>query len=952
MKKIIELFNFLTIGAFLSTIILFIGDLFGFSLSLNFQLLWRVLAGFLALTVLLNTGNIKRLLKISTTSKKFLLLSGLNLFLFALFLLFYPIFRFGSPFVWEDRIANFKAAKRIEITLNEPLKQSFQAKSNNLGTIGLKIIIQEIIEEEPEEATTSAELRENEETGAVQGVNIEEGELDEELNGELFFGEPERIVFRIKKEEKKDYFYENTYELNQYWETNYFLFGFPIQKDSEDKNYVFEIEKNKEGETNKVFLIERDLQGRFNFYPRYVYNLASLKTDWDPILLNISHKTSQFLEEKTTQFNLIFVFILIEFLILVFLKKEQERFKEKLNFYLKYGFLAGLLLITISSLKFEFIKNINYLQIVIDNLSKHNFLLIFLAITLGFLLFYFNHGIIEEEIEREEEQKELLEEKRLQEFPKKFSKILKIPVLRNVVRWIYKEGWGFSISLFLIALIFIIIKAGMPLIFTGSYIDEYFHISSGIEIFKSGSFPEIYPGSYYSRGALVSFFVGFFIFLFGKNIFVAKMVPASIGIINFFLLYLISRKFFIKKHYVLLLMLIYTFSYPVILNHFYIRFYVFYELFFLLNIFFIINFVNSLKNENNYKLLVNIIFILTVNIFGYFLIKDIGYWIILVFILTAFACIYLFNTIKNSNKFKFFGRLLNIKKKYKIIALIVLGTISGIFLNIKTKIIFLISSPDGNPLFSQNSFSYNDFFFKTNLILTMLFLLGLLEAIFYLIINKKQKIKLYPCISLGALILFILHFFSSNSLQTLRNIVYFLPLIYLISINYLSKIKLNNLLKIIIVALLFISLYCSYSNDFFDNPSFPRGAAYFGGEIYEDVNSICRDKLIITSHFPHVLNFYGITPDYGLQNIGYENERNIVFDKNFSGYHYVYPKNIEVITSLEQLKEIFNSHSRICYIERSLVNNARVDREIQDFIKNNFQLYERDYFRQKLFIKD
>jgi 4-amino-4-deoxy-L-arabinose transferase-like glycosyltransferase len=411
MKKIIELFNFLTIGAFLSTIILFIGDFFGFSLGINFQLLWRVLAGILAFTVLLNTGNIKRLLKISTTSKKFLLLSGLNLFLFALFLLFYPIFRFGSPFVWEDRIANFKAAKRIEITLNEPLKQNFQAKSNNLGTIGLRIISKDIvIEEEPEEATPSAELIENEETGAVQGINIGEGELDGELiTGELDLGEPERIVFRIKEEEKNDYFYENTYELNQYWETNYFLFGFPVQYDSESKNYAFEIEKTKEGETNKVFLIEENSQGNFNFYPRYVYNLASLKTDWGPILLNISRKTNQFLEEKSNQFNLIFVFLLVEFIILVFLKKEQERFKEKLSPYLKYGFLIVLLLITISSLKFEFIQNIEYLQNFINNLSKYSFPLIFLTITLGFLLFYLNRDEIEKDL-RKEKKKEDLEE--------------------------------------------------------------------------------------------------------------------------------------------------------------------------------------------------------------------------------------------------------------------------------------------------------------------------------------------------------------------------------------------------------------------------------------------------------------------------------------------------------------------------------------------------------------
>jgi 4-amino-4-deoxy-L-arabinose transferase-like glycosyltransferase len=549
MKKIIELFNFLTIGAFLSAIILFIGDLFGFSLGINFQLLWRVLAGILALTVLLNTGNIKRLLKISTTSKKFLLLSGLNLFLFALFLLFYPIFRFGSPFVWEDRIANFKAAKRIEITLNQPLKQNFQAKSNNLGTIGLRIISQDIvIEEESEEATTSAELTENEETGVAQTVNIEE-ELDGELiAGELDLSEPERIVFRIKEEEESDYFYENTYELNQYWETNYFLFGFPVQKDSEGKNYLFEIEKTEEGETGKRFLLEINSEGKFNFYPRYVYSLKELKSNYQSILSNISRKTNQFLEEKTNQLNLIFVFLLIEFLIFVFLKKEQERFKEKLNFYLKYGFLIGLSLITISSLKFEFIRNINYLQNVINNLSEYSFPLTLLTIALGFLVFYFNRKKIEKNSE------ELLEGKKAQEFSQKFSKINKIPILRNFIGWRYKEGWFCSITLIIICFLFLIF--GMHHLGQFMTVDEPKWVNTRVpQLYDAlskgdleGTFINDKPGV---LPAFLSGFVNFFLnhdyyknnpLIYGQYLFWWRL---PILIFNFFMLFLVY--FFTKK---------------------------------------------------------------------------------------------------------------------------------------------------------------------------------------------------------------------------------------------------------------------------------------------------------------------------------------------------------------------------------------------------------------------
>ena len=76
----------------------------------------------------------------------------------------------------------------------------------------------------------------------------------------------------------------------------------------------------------------------------------------------------------------------------------------------------------------------------------------------------------------------------------------------------------------------------MPIVYTGSYIDEYAHILSGSELFETGHFAEIYKGEYYNRGAYVSFLVGLFFKLFGQTLFVAKIVPAIIGIINLLLL--------------------------------------------------------------------------------------------------------------------------------------------------------------------------------------------------------------------------------------------------------------------------------------------------------------------------------------------------------------------------------------------------------------------------------
>lgn len=464
MKKTINLFNFLTLGVFLSVVILFIGNLFGFSLDINFNFLFRILTGFLALTLMINFKNIKDILGSSTILKKFLLLTGINLFLFVLFLLFYPLFSFGSPLVFEDRIANFKASQKEEIVLGQPIRQNFLAKSNNLGTIGLKIINKDIVVDE----------------------GTEEIDEEEKLNGELFSEKPDKIIFRIKEEkgnssdltanvekssllfglpfqekskegnyifDKKvssdDYLYKNTYELTTDFQTSYFLFGFPIQKESKDKSYVFEIEKIEEGETGKTFLLEKNADGNFNFYPRYVYSLKELKSNYQPILSNISRKTNQFLEEKINQINLIIVFLLFEIFFFCFLKKEEKYFKEKINPCFKYSFLFVLFFAALSSLIIYPIENFNtYLKGVVEHLSIYNLPLVIFTIGFGFLAFYFNKEEIEKDLEEEKEKEELTEEKRFEEFR-----------VGRSARWCHKKNWLYLIGLVLIITMFTAIKA-------------------------------------------------------------------------------------------------------------------------------------------------------------------------------------------------------------------------------------------------------------------------------------------------------------------------------------------------------------------------------------------------------------------------------------------------------------------------------------------------------------
>jgi hypothetical protein len=52
----------------------------------------------------------------------------------------------------------------------------------------------------------------------------------------------DRIIFRIKEKGKDNWYYENTYNADQFQDNQYFTFGFPSIADSKNKSYIFELE--------------------------------------------------------------------------------------------------------------------------------------------------------------------------------------------------------------------------------------------------------------------------------------------------------------------------------------------------------------------------------------------------------------------------------------------------------------------------------------------------------------------------------------------------------------------------------------------------------------------------------------------------------------------------------------------------------------------------------------
>jgi len=700
MEKKKGLFNFLTLGITVSVVVLFMANILNFSLSIDLNLIGKILGLFLLIAFFINLESIKKFFLNLKNIKSFFMLSFLNLLLIFFFVLFYSIFRFGSPLIFEDRIANFKVSQKKEIVLGEPLRQSFTAKSNNLGTIGLKIIV----EDKDLSATAFEKVFEE----------------DEEIARQLSKGETDKIIFRIKedkpkirdltenfqssislfgiplqkksqdegyifeKEKSLNYFYENTYELTADLQTGYFLFGFPIQKDSKDKSYIFEIKKVEEGEMGKTFLLEKNSDGQLNFYPKYNYTLREIKSDSLQIISNISRKINQFLEEKINQISLIFIFILIEILIISFLKKEEKYFKEKINPYLKYGFLIGLLLTVISSLNFEFIKNVNYLQNVIDNLSKYSFPLILLTIALGFLVFYFNKEEIEKDFEEEKEVEEDTEKKRYEEFDKKFpffawsnfgygigkvwkegryflaiGQAIASPLVwfrrlpYSFVKWMYKEGWRYSIGLIVIVLIgsiFLFYHLGQ----LDFYEDEFITVSVANSFLNTGDFYKwdwiqntsgkytdcmnLDPYCHYNRAWPYTLTAALSYKLFGVSEFSTRLPGVLFGLLFIILVYFFT-KYFTKNKFLSLISSILCILNIYFLNLFrYARMYslllpIYLILFFFIFVFLKRKFKNLSRFKNllfvpglilliiSYYLHINTLIILPV-IFGYLLIKS------------------------------------------------------------------------------------------------------------------------------------------------------------------------------------------------------------------------------------------------------------------------------------------------------------------------------------------
>jgi hypothetical protein len=133
----------------------------------------------------------------------------------------------------------------------------------------------------------------------------------------------------------------------------------------------------------------------------------------------------------------------------------EERRNSRLIYIFSHLFLLTLIVFALN----QFLKR----AWVLDNL----FYLSIISIAFGILTFYSYAESIGKKIENTNEKEKELGVKRYNEFESKFPKINKMPVLGNFLKWIYKEGWVYSLGLLLIIIIFIFLR-----IYSLDYIDS------------------------------------------------------------------------------------------------------------------------------------------------------------------------------------------------------------------------------------------------------------------------------------------------------------------------------------------------------------------------------------------------------------------------------------------------------------------------------------------------
>jgi len=445
------------------------------------------------------------------------------------------------------------------------------------------------------------------------------------------------------------------------------------------------------------------------------------------------------------------------------LRNRNTQFIKSIFDSAPYFFLAILIILAVN----QFAK--------ISFITERNFVISALAIAFGFLAFYKNRDRVERELENEKQKEEDDERRRADEFEHKFPKISRVWGLRSVVKWGYKEGWGYSGILIAIIILGFILRIW-------NFFEIPYNHDEGIYyiLFNNMSnnlIPTLDSGGLYFRNFIYTY-LAYFANLFVKNTLISiRLVSLVFGTIIYIPAYLLSKKIFNKISAIVIVFFITINSYFITYSQ-QGRHYMLVMFFFILFLYYL--FYKDINNKKDAITLTIILIILGTNYeFAFLLIP-------LIFI-------------------KYFSSR-NKNYLYLTIALILLFLIQFLWitkltqysvLGFNPKKLNIISLPFDNINFFNHGFN-KLFYFLSPFLISIIFLL---ITLFYN--NQKNKsgneVKILVAYFFMEL-LFFSFFFQRNQIRYRQSTI-FLTVLLIGSLFYQSTINLSKNKKILMVVL-------------------------------------------------------------------------------------------------------------------------------------------------------
>jgi len=298
--------------------------------------------------------------------------------------------------------------------------------------------------------------------------------------------------------------------------------------------------------------VEKHRKGLFIFSRNILFFLIALLLVDKFNIINVSRFVNN-------TFLIVLSYIFLFLSVFFYIKKDEDYYKKAFEPYFKYVFLILLIIITLGSLQFAFLQSLNWFNSLSSLIKLYQLPLVLLTVGFGFLTFYFNRDEVEKEIENEKVMEERQEARRKEEFSSKFPRINRVWGLRSLVRWMYGEGWWYSVGLIAIVVLGFVLRAS-SLTYFEPYADEYPHLIYAKSLYEGNGMNIFYGNQLqsYTRAFVITLLTFFSFKLFGVSLFSARIIGVIIGSLTGFLFYFILKRF--NKKMGLIGVLLWSFS--------------------------------------------------------------------------------------------------------------------------------------------------------------------------------------------------------------------------------------------------------------------------------------------------------------------------------------------------------------------------------------------------------